>query len=423
MKVVHLSTSVSRASANFRLHHALLAQGVESSILVQGKSLEEETIYYAKKDIKRKLQDKTRGRFFRLFLRRWDKLPADIPFSHGQTGTDVSNYPLIQQADIIHLHWVCNYLSIGTIRKLIATGKPIVWTCHDSWPFTGGCHVWLWRDCKRYAGECGKCPLLPHQRKIDITKYVYMSKKKHWRKNQITFIAPSNWMKNNINQSSLFSKNRCEVIPNTINLEIFSPLSEEEIQRRCEYKKEKGKMHLLFGAESVNTPYKGFQYLLEILEKLLEKEPEFARNTVLHIIGEGENKAPVLQSYECHYWGFIRDEQKMAAIYNIADVYVYPSIDDNLPNMIMESLACGTPVAAFDTGGITDLVEHKQSGYIAEYKNAGQLMEGILWIARNNPQNCLGKNGRNKAEKEYNPERIAREHIRLYESLLEENTL
>ena len=417
MKVVHLSTSVSSASANYRLHCALQKQGIESCILVEKESKKDEKIIYAPRDRRRKLEEKTIGRFLDICLRRWYKLPSVMPFSHGQTGTYVSGYQEIQEADIIHLHWICHYQSVRTIKKLIATGKPIVWTCHDSWPFTGGCHVRY--GCDRFSKACGKCPILRSAEAHDITRYILKTKRKHWKGNDITFIAPSKWMKKNINNSALFSANRCEVIPNAIDLETFCPLDGEEIQKRSGYIKEQEKVHLLFGAESAVTPYKGFSYLLLILEELCEQNPEFAKKAVLHIIGAEHHDAPILQKYECHYWGYVRDEKKMAAIYNIADIYVYPSIDDNLPNMIMESLACGTPVAAFDTGGISDMVEHKENGYIAAYKNTEELKEGILWICYNNQENCLGKQGRKKVEDNYGFERIAKQHIELYTRLLD----
>lgn len=421
MKVVHLSTTVSSSTAGYRLHKALIKQGVESYTLIHGNSSEKEKIIYAPRDRKRKWEDKTIGRFLDILLRRWYKILRAMPFSPGQAGTDVSEYPIIQEADIIHLHWICNFQSVKTLQKLIATGKPIVWTCHDSWPFTGGCHVRY--GCERFTDKCGKCPILHSSNRHDITWYILKTKKQHWKANEITLIAPSRWMKDNIGKSFLFSSNRCEVIPNTINLEIFCTLDAEEIQKRAGYTKDIGKIHLLFGAESADTPYKGFNYLVKILEMIWEQNPDFAKKTVLHIIGTEYNDSPILQKYECCYWGYIKDEKKMAAVYNIADIYVFPSIDDNLPNMIMESLACGTPVAAFDTGGITDMLEHKVNGYVAEYKNSRELMEGILWIYQNNKDNCLGKQGRKKVENNYGFDVIARRHIDLYTELLKNSEI
>lgn len=418
MKIVHISTNIGSSSAGYRLHQALTKQGIESFTLIWGESLEEEKIVGVGRDWKRKLEDKTNGRFLDILRRRMYKISPTMPFYHGQAGIDVSTHKMIQQADVIHLHWICHFQSVRTIQKLIATGKPIVWTCHDSWPYTGGCSVRY--GCEQFAENCGKCPILHSTCKYDITWYIFNTKRRHWKANSITFIAPSKWMGDNIKKSALFKGNRCEVIPNTINLEIFYPMNSDEIQKISNYTKDKEKVHILFGAKSAEIPYKGFSYLIEILEKIWEENPDFAKKVVLHIVGAENNGASVLQRYECHYWGYIREEKMLTAIYNIADIYVYPSIDDNLPNMIMESLACGTPVVAFDTGGITDMVEHKVNGYIAEYKNTEELKEGIFWVYYNNQGNCLGKRGREKVENNYSYDEIARRHIELYTELLNE---
>lgn len=416
MKVVHLSTSVSGASANTRLHKSLIKLGIDSTILVQGQSPDVKKVQYADTNRRRRWAERTIGRMLRILIRRWYGLTQDMPFSHGETGIDVSNYAVIQEADVIHLHWICNYQSIRTIRRLIETGKPIVWTCHDSWPFTGGCHVRY--GCNRFTEKCGKCPILQSGRQHDITSYILAHKKREWKNNQIAFIAPSRWMKDNIKKSSLFSNNACKVIPNAVDLQTFRKMSDLELDQITGYKKDKRKLHLLFGAEAVKSPYKGFGYVLDVLEQLKKENPELAEKTVLHIIGAGKCDEVILQQYECEYWGFIRNEIKMAAIYNLADIYLYPSIDDNLPNMIMESLSCETPVVAFDTGGITDMVEHKKNGYVASYKNSQELKEGILWVYRNNQNNCLGEQGRRKTTELYNFDTIAHEHIKFYEELL-----
>lgn len=418
MKVVHLNTS---DGMNYRLHCALRNQGIDSCILTLGEERKgEEKIYICQQDIKQKLEKKTTGRILDIMLRRWYKFSGKMPFSSGVGGLDIREHSVIRDADIIHLHWICYFQSIKTIKKLIALGKPIVWTCHDSWPFTGGCHVRL--GCENFTGNCGKCPILHSKGKHDLSWHILKKKKKAWRGNQIYFIAPSRWMQENISKSALFSGNVCRVIANPIDTEIFRPLDYAETESRTGYKKDGEKLHLLFGAHAVDIPYKGLSCLLKALEKLWEEQPELAGQVVLHMIGGSQGKDVILQKYECHYWGFVDDVHKMAAIYNIADIYVLPSLDDNLPTMIMESLSCETPVVAFDTGGITDMLEHKRNGYVAAYGDAKELEEGILWVHQNNSGNSLGKYGRETVKEKYDSDKIARQHIAFYEEAIRAGT-
>ncbi len=414
MKVVHLSTTV---GVNYRLHCALHKQGIDTCILVSGEGSSGGEIIYAGQDRRQKFEKKTIGRILDILLRRWYKLSGKMPFSHGILGTDVSAHPVIRDADVIHLHWICYFQSIETIKKLIALGKPIVWTCHDSWPFTGGCHVRL--GCENFTGNCGKCPILHSKGKRDLSWHILKKKKKAWRGNQIYFIAPSRWMQENISKSALFSGNTCRVIANPIDTEIFRPLDYTETESRTGYKKDDEKLHLLFGAHAVDIPYKGLSCLLKALEKLWEEQPELAGQVVLHMIGGSQSEDLILQKYECHHWGFVDDVHKMAAIYNIADIYVLPSLDDNLPTMIMESLSCETPVVAFHTGGITDMLEHKRNGYVAAYGDAKELEEGIIWVHQNNRDNILGKYGRETVKEKYDSDKIARQHIAFYEEVIQ----
>ena len=185
------------------------------------------------------------------------------------------------------------------------------------------------------------------------------------------------------------------------------------------YKKEKKKFHILFGATSINIPYKGFDYLLQVLDIIGCRNLELSKKIVLHILGDANKLAnnQVLNKYECEFWGFVDSEEKKACIYSLADYFIYPSLDDNLPNMVMESMACETPVVCFETGGIPDMVKHKLNGYVANYKNVEDLYKGIEWCISNNDMNILGRCARKTIVKMCNEKKIVDEHIRIYKSI------
>lgn len=406
MRVVHIGTAVSESSANVRLHRALLTQGIDSAILTLSHNGDIQEVYDLQLSFWDKLAVLAKIKIKEL-KREQEHIRSDIPFSFGDIGYQLKKNKQIQDADIIHLHWICNILSIESIRELIKLHKPIVWTCHDSWAFTGGCHVRY--GCDGYQSGCTDCKVLVNKESNDLAKKILFEKKRKWLYNEMVFIAPSNWMKENILASSLFCNNNVAVIPNALDIAIY---------KRVESKKSSNKMSILFGATNAQTPYKGFEYLVKMLEELTDMIPNVEQKYCLQFVGTNKIENAIIEKFECTFWGFVTEQKEMARIYSLADVFVCPSLDDNLPSMVMESMACETPVVAFTTGGIPDMIEHKQNGYLAEYKNAKDLAKGMIWILNNNQEGKIGVEARNKVLNNYAQEIVAEKHIGLYESLL-----
>ncbi len=415
MRVVHVSTTVSEASANTRLHRALMQEGIDSRIMVIAYKGDVPRVDTASLNVLDKCCIKIRKSFNSMFHLNELVLPKH-PFSFGTIGWHLYRNSILKSADIIHLHWICNIMSINDIQKILAMGKPVVWTCHDSWAFTGGCHVRY--GCNHFENACGMCRMLEKPSNKDVSYRVLREKRKRWKGNKITFVAPSTWMGECISESALFCRNRVEIIPNTIDLAVYHPMTDAEIEALTGEKKRKDKINLLFGANDIKTPYKGFEYLVEMLNKLVMLHPDYKDKFVLHIVGAGSAVEGIPEALESVYWGYISDTKKMAAIYSQSDVLLYPSVDDNLPGMIMESLACATPVVAFNTGGISDMVQHHYNGYIAEQKNVDDFLQGLLWVLNHNENNILGEHGVQKVRTEYGYQAIAEKHIELYRSLL-----
>ena len=411
MKVVHVSYSVGEASANTRLHYALLAKGIDSKILtLEGDDSLKEVYKIKMNPLWRKISQKrnwlAKILFDIFFIKR------GMPYHMGLWGKHIEKEKIIIEADIIHLHWICDFVSPKTIKKLASLGKTIIWTCHDSWPITGGCNVKY--DCTGFYKKCDNCMIMKHSIGNVISRHVWKQKKKYLKNCPIYFIAPSNWMADNIIRSSLFGKNKIYVVPNTLDLSVYNIIQPTEIEERLNYTKDESKIHILFGATSIHIPYKGFSYLLQMLKLLYEERQDLASKIVIHFLGEGISKEEILDKYECRFWGYVSDERKKACIYNLADVLVYPSLEDSLSYVVMESLACATPAVIFNTGGIPDQVEHKKNGYIAEYKNYKDLLNGLIWCIENNKENIFGKYGEKKIRAMFSYDIVAEKTIQIY---------
>lgn len=334
-------------------------------------------------------------------------------FSVANFGQDISRNPQIKKADLIHLHWInSGFLSLQSLKKISSLGKPVVWTLHDMNTFTGGCHHA--GECTNYIGECGDCRFLKAPYKNDISHSIFLKKMEIMNSGIFCFIAVSNWMAERARKSALIGKYRIEVIPNMLDVDIFKPA--EKMKIRGELSLPHDKFLILFGAAKLMDKRKGYIYLLQALDEIVKSMPEAAGKLGLITFGQtGEAPKSAVSEYPQYY---VKDDIAIAKLYQAADVYVTPTIEDNLPTTVMESLGCGTPVVAFNTGGIPDMVEHKKTGYLAEFKSVEDLITGIQWVQNHPHIETLSENCRRKAVDNFSPEVVLEKHIRLYKSLL-----
>ena len=321
--------------------------------------------------------------------------------SIANTGTDISKLSEIQAADIIHLHWINQGgLSLKNIAHLQALGKPIVWTMHDMWPFTGICHHAY--ECDHYQSKCIDCP----QSADLLVKNVFYGKQKRW--NGLNFVGCSGWISSLAQQSALTTKCIIRTIPNPIDSKIYSPIAKEEARKQLGLPIDS--KYILFGAMNTTAPMKGFRYLLEA-DQLLQSQ-----NIQYLVIGKHAATVIAQLSHPGIDIGYIIDEKQKALVYSAADVFVTPSLAENLPNMILEALACETPCVGFEIGGIPEMIDHKKNGYLAKYKDAQDMAVGIDWVlsVKDNLRNAAKK----KVEKSYAEPVVANQYIELYHSLL-----
>lgn len=335
------------------------------------------------------------------------------PFFSCEISHEIKELEKIKAADIIHLHWVEGFYSLSNLKYVLDLGKPIVWTCHDSWIFTGGCCV---KDgCHKFETECKECKYIIGSKKKDISYWHFNKKKNLLKDKNITFIAPSQWMKNNLEKSFLKGKN-IRTLFNVPGFHVFGPRNREEISNKFSTKILRDeKITILVGADSFEQEYKGMQDVLDTLALMYEKNQTLAEKIRILIVGKAWQDNDIINKYEHYNLGHIDSEYDMSCVYSMADILMFPSHDDNLPYMVIESLACGTPVLAYAIGGIPEIIEHKQSGYLVEEVSVNKFCDGVRWLMEHPlDREIVAQSVRMR----FDEEKIVKEYIELYSGLL-----
>ncbi len=348
-----------------RLHAALNAQpGVEASLLYRDEVAAKWPFYAERLSFLPYEKDKT----------------VRFSYSLANYGTDITQHPAILAADAINLHWINQgFLSLRNIAQLAQLGKPIIWTLHDMWAFTGGCHYN--RGCMGYQAQCGNCPCLARPAQHDLSHRIWQKKQRLFTKN-IKIATCSAWLAKEARQSGLLRDFEITAVPNPIDHTVFAPSPAADITAmRARMGIAPESKLLLFVAMKISEERKGFGHLRAALEHLRATRPS-DRYEVL-VLGNADPAALAQLPYPIHAAGMVTDVAILAQWYALADVFVIPSLEDNLPNTVMESLACGTPVVGFSTGGVPDMVQHGQSGLIVPQGDSIALGEAISEITSN----------------------------------------
>lgn len=414
MKVLHINSydiHGGAANAVYRINKALNAYGIDSKMLVKEKFSTNKTIYPIKKVKFNNLRTTCKIIYEQSYLRLY-KRRKNVIFSIAKVGTNIIDEDILKKADIIHLHWINEgTISLKQLKKLSELNKPIVWTLHDMWPFTGGCHYS--GNCDKYKKVCGRCNILGSEKINDLSTKTFNKKKKLFKNMNLEVVCCSNWLANCAKESELFKNKNITVIPNCIDKKIYKPINSKLAKEILNL--DINKKYILFGADnSINDERKGYKYLIESLKMF--SNSKYNNNVGLLVFG-GIGKEENLP-FKVKFFGRLYDDVSLNLIYSAADVFVAPSLEDNLPNTIMESLFSGTPVVAFNIGGIPDMIKHKFNGYLAEEKNSTDLCKGIEYILSNcNKNEDIRKNCRDFAIKNFNEENIANKYIKIYKKI------
>jgi glycosyltransferase involved in cell wall biosynthesis len=412
-------TTGGAAVACRRLLHALNQNGTTASLLVQQRDSNDPDVVSTTHSKIKEVENFFRFAWERfLFYRKERSRDVRFAFSLGNTGEDITRHPLVRQADVLHLHWFNRgFLSLRSIERLAQMKKPMVWTLHDMWMFTGGCHYA--GTCGRYRTECGECPFLKKPGVHDLSSKVFQAKAKLLKTldpKKTTFVACSQWLAETARGSSLLKRFDVVSIPNPIDLSVYRPAGKESARKTLGLPVEK--KLVLFGAGNLFDQRKGLKYLADALGIISAQHPEWKERIDLVVFGKSKQPLDGIFPFPVHEMGMLADEQRIALLYAACDLFALPSLEDNLPNTVMESLACGTPVAAFRIGGIPEMIEHRQNGFIAEPRSAEDLAEGILSVLSAGTPEALQNAAREKAERSYSPSIVAGQYSSFYAKLL-----
>lgn len=412
MRVIHVSptdTDGGAAKGTYKLHGALREAGVDSLMLVQRKYSDDHTVLPIN-DAHGVIYDGLRDRLDRLPLKLLGRRPESW-WTVGWLPFEVR--PLIDRLapDIVQFHWAGRGAApIATFQQL--RHYPIVWTLRDMWPLTGGCHYS--DDCEKFLAECRRCPKLGASFPFDLARRQWRRKYRTRRGVPITYIALSTWMADYARRSPLTFDNEVSIIPNGVDTERFAPVS--KTVARSIWRLPDDRQIIMFGAiNGLTDQRKGFSYLQEALERLAARG--WRERAMLVAFGSGSRELEVGLSGRCVGW--VNDDVSLALLYACADVMVVPSIQENLGKTAIEAMACGVPVAAFANTGMTDIVDHKVNGYLAEDLSAEDLADGIAWcLERAAEGDSLSLKAREKVMRCFDIREIASRHIELYQNLI-----
>lgn len=323
-------------------------------------------------------------------------------------------WPNDWNADIVHLHWInAGFMSLRDMTKI---RQPVVWTMHDMWPITGGCQYD--EECGRYVVGCGKCPVLKSSDSGDISARRLKAKRSGYRDMNLTVVSPTRWLAECAGAAPVFSGKRIEVIRNGLDLQKFKPL--DRVFARHALGLPQGRPVILFGAVNANTdPRKGHDLLQNAMARL--RTDHRVDGAVLAVFGSSPPRREISFGFETFHFGHLNDDISLALLYAASDVFVAPSRQDNLPNTVAEALACGTPCVAFKVGGMPDLINHQNNGYLAKPFDPIDLAEGLVWSLKNDEGHAkkISEAARRFALDELDLNKQTQRHLELYRELLQ----
>ena len=350
--------------------------------------------------------------FLHLHLRRQHLFDIDI----ANSGFDITRLPEFREADIIHLHWINQgMLSLRGIRKILQSGKPVVWTMHDVWPATAICHLSL--GCRHFTTRCQQCKYLPGKGSAsDLSSRVWRRKEQLLREGNPVFVACSRWLEGEARHSALLHGHKVTSIPNPIDTRLYCPGPQDEARTRLGLPHDK--LLLLFVCFSLANENKGMAYLIDACRKLADSHPELADRLGLVLLGGRADEVSAELPFATYPMGYVSDEQQIVSIYRAADLFVLPSLSENLPNTIMEAMACGVPCVGFRVGGIPEEIDHCKNGYVAAYRDSADLARGIHWTLCEADRRQLSAAAVQKVAQNYSQSSVALRYIELYQELL-----
>ncbi|MEB3337367.1 MAG: glycosyltransferase family 4 protein [Leptolyngbyaceae bacterium] len=418
MKVLLLSHNLEGGAggAAYRVHKGLRNLGVDSQVLIQrhwdsSQSKDDDTVRAMPKNKFSKWLNPTwkQELDWRPLRAYYPDHDSGICFYTQWLPDSIPSQVAKLEPDLINLHWVSGgFLQIETLPKF---KQPLIWTLHDMWAFTGGCDYS--QGCDRYLNSCGACPYLRSHKTQDLSRQIWQRKAQAWKHLNLTIVTPSHWLAQCAQSSALLRNFRVKVIPNGLDTSQYKPINSKMARQLLGLPPDK--LLILFGSWGHNRR-KGGDLLQPALKRL--SQAGWQEKVEVVIFGVTQPKVKPDLGFKAHYLGRLNDELSLALAYSAADVFVAPSLQDNLPTTVMEAIACGVPCVAFNIGGMPDLIEHQQNGYLARPYEIEDFTQGIAWVLGNSERHQhLAYRAREKAEQEFTLELQAKRYQALFEEV------
>lgn len=389
------------ARAAFRLHAALRSQGIDSEMMVRQKVSDDETVHEFQKGDP-VWTSPFRGRVER-YIQHLQRTPNPVFHSSNVVPTRWSEH---FDADVVNLHWIgAGTMSIEDVGRI---DVPTVMTLHDMWGFCGAEHYATERPDARWATGYTRENRPEGHRGFDIDRWTWERKRRHWK--PMTVVAPSRWLADCVSRSELMAEWPVHVVPYALDLTVFRPQDKAAARRSLGLPSDANVV--LFGAMGGGSdPRKGYDLLVDALTVLVGTQER-----ILGVIFGQEEPEPRSESgLPLRWMGHIADDHSLATLYSAADVMVVPSRQDNLPQTGTEAQACGTPVVGFRTSGLPDVVEHEETGFLAEPFSAEALADAVKWVlADRHRRVALGRAARERALRIWSPSVIASSYRDVY---------
>lgn len=416
MKLLYCSTldiEGGAARGAYRLHRGLLARGVDSTMLCAAKHSDDPTVMGPRSDwewIWWRMRMIGARRILRL-QRSADPIPHSVNVFPSFWSGRINAFG----ADIVQLHWIgSETMSVADVGRITA---PIVWRLADMWPFAGTEHYGWPSPEPRWEHGYRPDNVPPKHGGLDLDRWVWKRKMRHWRHLDITVVAGSRWLADCARRSMLFAGRRVEAIPSGLDLSVFRPQGRARAREMLNLPQDK--RLILFGAISATSDKrKGFDLLVPTLKRLAQRKG-FDDVEALVLGAFPPKQAPDL-GMKAHYIPKMREDLALSLVYSAADVLVAPSLMDNLPFSVMEAQACGVPCAAFDVGGMPDMIVHRENGWLAKPYEVEELSDGLAWMLEDEERGAeLGRRSLAFAEREYPVDLQARRYMEIYGQILE----
>jgi glycosyltransferase involved in cell wall biosynthesis len=425
LRILHVIPDVNGGGASraaYRIHHSLRKAKIDSSLLVLNKTEDEPYVIALNQGFHGFLRRKFYKYKNRSFEANFIGFQTKNSASHSLGLAHHGLMPIINgsNADIIHLHWINNMLSID---NLAAIQRPIVWTFHDMWPFCGAEHYTM-DDSPTARFRIGYCDFNRpnYEEGPDLNKLVWQHKMKAWSQKQFQIVCCSEWLLNCANGSQIFAKSIKNIIHHPLDLDtIYLPHSMSACRSFFQLPSDK-KIIIAGAIDGIQNPYKGGDLLLEAAKQLSTQ----GQNDLLFcLFGNDDNINKIKWPLPVVNIGRIYDEKILAKLYSAADIFVLPSRQEAFGQVASEALACGTPIVAFNHGGPTDIIEHGVTGYLAKPYDPNDLANGIRFILtqdthldERHPRSIIRKACRTRALKLFSPKLAAKRYLQVYQEAL-----